>query len=44
MEYILGEKNIAADALLSLWNNGKKQAMHDSAYTMETMLEPYNIE
>ena len=41
--YILGEKNIATDAL-SWWpNNGKQETTHESTYTKETMSELYDI-
>ena len=43
IEYILGEKYISGDALLRLPNRGNKQTTHKSAFTMETMLELYDI-
>ena len=44
IKYIPGEKNIAADDLSQLPSNGNKQTTHESAYTMETISELYNIE
>ena len=43
IEYIPGEKNIAADALSKLTNNGNKETTHESIYTKETMSELYDI-
>ena len=37
MEYIQGEKNIAADALSQLPNNVNQETTHDSTYKMETI-------
>ena len=37
IKYILGEKNIAADALSWLSNSINQQTTHESAYTMEAM-------
>ena len=44
IEYILGKKNIAADALSRLPNKRNEETTHKSTYTTETMLEIYNIE
>ena len=44
IEYILGKKNIAADALSCLLNNGNQDTTHESTYTAETMSELYDIE
>ena len=44
IEYIPGTKNIAADVLSQLTNNGNQNTKHESVYTMETMSELYNSE
>ena len=44
IDYIKGKKNIAADALSRLPNNGNKETTHEQTYTTETMSELYNIE
>ena len=43
IEYIQGAKNIAADALSQLTNNGNQEITHESMYTTETMSEIYEI-
>ena len=43
IEYIKGDKNIAADALSRLPNNGNQETTHEKTYTTETMLELYDI-
>ena len=43
IEYIMGKKNIAADALSRLPNNGYQDTTHESTYTTETMSELYYI-
>ena len=43
IEYILGNKNIAADALSRLPNNGNQETTHESTYTTEKNSEPYGI-
>ena len=42
--YIRGEKNISADALSQLPNNGNQETTHKTTYTMEAMSELYDIE
>ena len=44
IEYIQGEKNIAADALSQLPNNLNQETTHDSTYKTETILWIFNIE
>ena len=44
IEYIKGEKNIAADALSRLPNNGNQETTHEKTYTKETMPELYDNE
>ena len=44
IEYIKGEKNIAANVLSCLSNNGNQETTHEKMYTTETMLELYDIE
>ena len=39
IEYIPGEKNIAADALSRLSNNENQETTHESTYKAETMSE-----
>ena len=44
IEYISGEKLIAADALSRLPNNRNQETTHESMYLTEKMLEIYYIE
>ena len=44
IEYIRGEKNIAAYALSLLPNSGNQYITHEQTYTTETMSEVYEIE
>ena len=44
IEYIKGEKNIAADALSRLPNKVNQETTHEKTYTTETMSEIYDIE
>ena len=39
IEYIKGKKNIAADALSQLPNNGNQETTHEQTYTTENMSE-----
>ena len=39
-----GNKNIVADALSLLPNNGNQNTTHESTYTMETIPELYDID
>ena len=39
----MGNTSIAADVLSQLPNNGNQETTHETMYTTETMLEPYNI-
>ena len=43
IEYILGKKNIAADALSPLPNDRNQDNTHESTYTMENMSQLYDI-
>ena len=43
IDYIQGEKNIAADVLSRLSNNGNKETTYEATYTTENMLELYYI-
>ena len=42
--YFQGEKNIAADALSQLTNNGNQDTTHESTHKTETILELFDIE
>ena len=42
--YFQGEKNIAADALSRLTNNGNQDTTHESTHKTETILELFDIE
>ena len=44
IDYIPGQKNIAADALSQLLNNRNQDTTHESTYTTEKMSELYNVE
>ena len=44
IEYILGKKNIAIDALLRLPNSGNHGNAHESTYITETMPEIYGVD
>ena len=44
IEYILGKKYIAVDALSRLLNNGNQDTTHESTYTTEKMSELCYIE
>ena len=43
IEFIKGNKNIAADALSRLHNNGNQETTHEQTYTTKTMSKLYNI-
>ena len=43
IEYIPGEKDIAADTLSRLPSNRNQETTHDSTYLTEKMLELYDI-
>ena len=43
IEYIPGAKNIAADALSRLTNDGNQETTHESTYTTESFSELYDI-
>ena len=44
IEYIPGKKNIVADVLSQLTNNGNQENTQESTYTTENMPELYDIE
>ena len=44
IEYIRVTKNVSADVLSLLPNNGNQEIAHESTYTTEAMSELYNIE
>ena len=44
IKYIQGEKNIAADKLSRLPNNGNQETTHESTYKTETISELFNTE
>ena len=43
IEYIKGEKKIAADETSRLPNNGNQETTHETTYTTETMSKLYSI-
>ena len=44
IEYVPSKKNIAADVLSWLPNNGNQETTNESTYLTETMSKLYNIE